>query len=451
MSKTETRFLCQACGAAFPRWLGRCTSCGGWNTLLEETTRKGTARGKARAPSSRALPITDIEADASARVPTGIGELDRILGGDAVLGGVTLVGGDPGVGKSTLLMQALAGLSARGLCTLYVSGEESAGQTATRAKRLGAGGDARMLVLAENELEAIEHALDEVKPSAIVVDSVQTVRTGALDSASGTVSQLREVTARFVERAKREGIATFLVGHVTKDGMLAGPKVLEHLVDTVLSFEGERGHALRTLRAQKNRFGSATEVGVFEMSSEGMREVPNPSALFLAERPRGVPGSVIAATAEGARALLVEVQALVGGTALGNPRRTANGVDGARLAMILAVLDRKVGLAVGQCDVFVNVAGGVRVDEPAMDLAIALALASSLRDRPVDGGLVAFGEVGLAGEVRGVDRAGARLAEAQAMGFKIAVVPSSARPAADAPGLEVVTVRTLSEAVDRFL
>lgn len=449
MSKTETRFLCQACGAAFPRWLGRCTACGGWNTLLEETTRK--TRGKGHAPVGRALPITEIEADASARVPTGIGELDRVLGGGAVLGGVTLVGGDPGVGKSTLLMQALAGLSARGLRTLYVSGEESAGQTATRAKRLGAGGDERMLVLAENELEAIEHALAEVKPSAIVVDSVQTVRTGALDSASGTVSQLREVTARFVERAKKDGIATFLVGHVTKDGMLAGPKVLEHLVDTVLSFEGERGHALRTLRAQKNRFGSATEVGVFEMSSEGMREVPNPSALFLAERPRGVPGSVIAATAEGARALLVEVQALVGGAALGNPRRTANGVDGARLAMILAVLDRKVGIAVGQYDVFVNVAGGVRVDEPAMDLAIALALASSLRDRPVDGGLVAFGEIGLAGEVRGVDRVGARLAEAHAMGFKIAVVPSSVKPASAPPGLEVVTVRTLSEAADRFL
>ncbi|HEX7601704.1 MAG TPA: DNA repair protein RadA [Polyangiaceae bacterium] len=449
MSKTETRFLCQACGAAFPRWLGRCTACGGWNTLLEETTRK--TRGKSHPTGSRALPITEIEADASARVPTGIGELDRVLGGGAVLGGVTLVGGDPGVGKSTLLMQALAGLSARGLRTLYVSGEESAGQTATRAKRLGAGGDERMLVLAENELEIIERALDDVKPSAIVVDSVQTVRTGALDSASGTVSQLREVTARFVERAKKDGIATFLVGHVTKDGMLAGPKVLEHLVDTVLSFEGERGHALRTLRAQKNRFGSATEVGVFEMSSEGMREVPNPSALFLAERPRGVPGSVIAATAEGARALLVEVQALVGGAALGNPRRTANGVDGARLAMILAVLDRKVGLAVGQYDVFVNVAGGVRVEEPAMDLAIALALASSLRDRPVDGGLVAFGEIGLAGEVRGVDRVGARLAEAQAMGFKTAVVPSTATPAGAPSGLEVVTVRTLSEAVDRFL
>ena len=449
MSKTETRFLCQACGAAFPRWLGRCTACGGWNTLLEETTRK--TKGKAHTPVSRALPITEIEADASARVPTGIGELDRVLGGGAVLGGVTLVGGDPGVGKSTLLMQALAGLSARGLRTLYVSGEESAGQTATRAKRLGAGGDERMMVLAENELEAIEHALADVKPSAIVVDSVQTVRTGALDSASGSVSQLREVTARFVERAKKDGIATFLVGHVTKDGMLAGPKVLEHLVDTVLSFEGERGHALRTLRAQKNRFGSATEVGVFEMSSEGMREVPNPSALFLAERPRGVPGSVIAATAEGARALLVEVQALVGGAALGNPRRTANGVDGARLAMILAVLDRKVGVAVGQYDVFVNVAGGVRVEEPAMDLAIALALASSLRDRPVDGGLVAFGEIGLAGEVRGVDRVGARLAEAHAMGFKTAVVPSSAKPAEPHAGLEVVTARTLSEAVDRFL
>jgi DNA repair protein RadA/Sms len=348
-------------------------------------------------------------------------------------------------------MQALAGLARQGHRSLYISGEESAGQTAARARRLGATAD-ELLVLAENDLDVIEQALRDVKPVAVVVDSVQTMRSGSLDSAAGTVSQLREVTARMVEWSKRERFATFLVGHVTKDGALAGPKVLEHLVDTVLAFEGERGHAFRALRTQKNRFGSATEVGVFEMTSEGMNEVPNPSALFLAERPRGASGSVVAATHEGTRAMLVEVQALVGSLAVGSARRTANGVDSGRLAMILAVLERKAGLMLAGLDVFLNVAGGLRIEEPAIDLPIALAIASSLRNRAVAFDLVSFGEVGLTGEVRGVGQADARLTEAAAMGFKRAIVPATLldrKARSGNPRLELVGVRSLEEALAR--
>jgi DNA repair protein RadA/Sms len=454
MAKATSQFVCQACGAMFPKWVGRCTSCMAWNTLVEEVSQKKSAGGSPSARASAAVPIGEVDIDHAARLPTGIGELDRVLGGGAVLGGVTLLGGDPGVGKSTLLLQALAGLAARGCRALYVSGEESAGQTAARAKRVaresGYKADS-LLVLAENDLDAIERVVGECKPTALVLDSVQTVRSPTLESAAGTVSQLREVAARMVERAKRDRIATFLVGHVTKDGSLAGPKVLEHLVDTVLAFEGERGHAYRALRAQKNRFGSATEVGVFEMTAEGMREVKQPSALFLAERPVGVAGSVIAASSEGSRSMLVEVQALVGPFAVGSARRTANGVDGARLAMILAVLERKAGLSLASADVFVNIAGGVRVDEPAIDLAVALAIASSLRERPVAANVVAFGEIGLAGEVRSVPRAAARLAESAAMGFTRAIVPLSAVTEGRDARLETVGVRTVEEALAAVL
>lgn len=429
MAKLQTQYVCQACGARTPRWLGRCTTCSEWNSLVEESCEERTVKVRRATVPTRARPIGEIDGDAHARAPTGIGELDRVLGGGLVPGGVTLLGGDPGVGKSTLLLQALAGLSRRGVRTLYVSGEESAGQTAARAKRLGATTDA-LYVLAESDLDRVLDALAEVKPTAVVLDSVQTVRSGSLESAAGTVSQLREVAARVVEVCKRESIAAFLVGHVTKDGALAGPKVLEHLVDTVLAFEGERGQSFRSLRALKNRFGSATEVGVFEMSGEGMREVKNPSALFLAERQAGSSGSVICATCEGSRPMLVEVQALVSPFVHGSPRRTAVGVDGSRLAMILAILERKAGLAVSGCDVFVSVAGGVRVDEPAADLAIALAVASSLRDRPAPATLVAFGELGLSGEVRSVPRAKERLVEAMEMGFLRAVVPLSQAPSA---------------------
>ena len=444
MAKVTTKHVCQACGASFAKWIGRCTECGAWNTVTEEVVRD---KPRGAFATARAVPIGEVAADDFARVPTGIGELDRILGGGVVLGGVTLVGGDPGIGKSTLLLQALAALASRKLKCLYVSGEESAGQTAARARRISNECDS-LLLLADTTLESALAAIDEHKPRAVVVDSVQTIRCGDLDSAAGTVTQLREVTSRIIERAKRDGIATLLVGHVTKDGVLAGPKVLEHLVDTVLSFEGERTHALRTLRAQKNRFGSATEVGVFEMRAEGLREVPNPSALFLAERPRGAPGSVIAATAEGARALLVEVQALIGSDSE-TPRRTANGVDGARVAMLIAVLIRRAGVYLGGSDVFVNVAGGVRVDEPAMDLPVALALASSFRGRPIPDDVIAFGEIGLAGEVRGASRVRARLAEAAAMGFRRAIMPRCDRDEiANVKDIEIVTVKTLAEALE---
>jgi DNA repair protein RadA/Sms len=456
MAKDVVQFVCQACGAVTPRWVGRCNQCSAWNTIVEEISRKKSS-GKigGSLPVAKAQLVSEIDADHAARVPTEIAELDRVLGGGVVLGGVVLVGGDPGVGKSTLLLQALSALSAKGCRALYVSGEESAGQTAARARRLGVLSD-DLLVLAENDLDAVERAIEDTKPAVLVIDSVQTVRSPDLESAAGSVSQLREVAARIVDRAKRSRIAAFLVGHVTKDGSLAGPKVLEHLVDTVLAFEGERGHSLRTLRAHKNRFGSATEVGVFEMTADGMRQVPNASAFFLSERPKNVAGSIVAATSEGTRSMLVEVQALTVVQSSGSPRRTVSGVDGARLAMILAVLERKSGLHVSGCDVFVNVAGGVHVDEPAMDLPIALAVASSLKDRPIHPEIVAFGEIGLSGEVRAVPRAEARIAEAAALGFRRAILPASVAEkfTKDAKTelragahMELMAVRSLDEAL----
>ncbi len=419
-------------------------SCNAWNTIVEEAKPKSGAAHKGPASrASAALPVSEVPVDHAARIKTGIGELDRVLGGGAVLGGVTLLGGDPGVGKSTLLMQALSGLAESGLRTLYVSGEESAAQTAARARRLGATSP-ELLVLAENDLDAIMDAITTVRPAAIVIDSVQTVRVPDLESAAGTVSQLREVATRITERAKRDKLAAFLVGHVTKDGSLAGPKVLEHLVDTVLSFEGERGHAFRAVRVSKNRFGSATEVGVFEMDGSGMREVKSPSALFLAERPKDAPGSAVCATSEGQRSMLVEVQALVSVSGGGPGRRVSNGVDSQRLSMLLAVLEKKCNLHLSSCDVFVNVAGGVRVEETAVDLAVALAVASSFTDRAIPSDVVTFGEIGLAGEVRSVPRAAARLAEARAMGFMRAIVPESH---ADSANAAVVGVRNLRDAL----
>ncbi len=452
-SKSTTEFVCQACGVTSIKWVGRCTGCGGWNTLVEERASGATARRTAPGSSDGPIRLGDVQADACARVSTGMAEFDRVLGGGAVLGAVVLLGGDPGVGKSTLLLQALAGMHSRGVAGLYVSGEESVGQTAQRARRLGLTSE-ELHLLADGDLGAIEKAVRQAKPKALVVDSVQTVRDAALESAAGTVSQLREVTCRLAELAKRQGVATFLVGHVTKDGQLAGPKVLEHLVDTVLSFEGERGHSFRALRTTKNRFGSATEVGVFEMTPDGMQEVTQPSKLFLAERPAGASGSVVAATAEGARPLLVEVQALVGPTGNGSPRRSATGVDSGRLAMLLAVLARRASIEIGNCEVFVNVAGGMRVEEPAADLAIALAVASSFRGRSVAADAVVFGEIGLAGEVRGVPRADARLSEARSMGFAKAVLPRATAERlrdSDRAGLELIAVETLEQAVDRLL
>jgi DNA repair protein RadA/Sms len=472
MAKVSTQFVCQACGATTPRWLGRCSACGGWNTLVEEVAERASGKGAARtrigrgdAPGEDGKPVAigSVRDDAAARLPTGIAELDRVLGGGAVLGSTVLVGGDPGVGKSTLLLQALAGIAARGPSVLYASGEESVAQVALRARRLGLlDGDAgervakRLQIVGASDVAQVEDAARASKPVALVIDSVQVLRSSELESAAGSVSQLREVTARLVDLARRLEATVLLVGHVTKEGVIAGPKVLEHLVDVVLSFEGERGHAFRALRASKNRFGSATEVGVFEMAQTGLREVPNPSELFLAERPAHASGSVIAAVTPqsgGSRAVLVEVQALVG-VGGGPGRRVATGVEGARLAMILAVLERKVGVQLAGADVFANVAGGLSIDEPALDLPLALAIASAVWNRPCARDLVAFGEVGLAGEVRGIARAGTRLAEAASMGFTRALLPASTAARvtdAERAGLELIPVKSVEEAIERAL
>jgi DNA repair protein RadA/Sms len=420
----KTLFECQACGATSPKWLGRCAGCGGWNTL-EETrvaSRSGSAPA-AKGGGGRPVALADIQLEDAPRMSTGLGELDRVLGGGVVRGAVILLGGDPGIGKSTLLMQALAGMAGSGRRVLYVTGEESASQVALRARRLRMRED--FAVLATTELEDALAALSGEPPAVAVIDSIQTMRAAELESSAGSVAQLREVTARLTEIAKSRDIALFLIGHVTKDGSLAGPKVLEHLVDTVLAFEGDPSHAYRIVRTTKNRFGAAQELGVFEMAREGLREVPNASALFIAERPTRAAGSVVVPVAQGSRPLLVEVQALVAPALYGAPRRVATGIDATRLAVLLAVLQRRAAVQVLDQDVFASAAGGAKVDEPAVDLALCAAVVSSLRNRAVPSDLVIFGEVGLTGEVRAVGRPGGRLAEAGKLGFKRAVMPKA--------------------------
>jgi DNA repair protein RadA/Sms len=421
----KTLYECQACGATSPKWLGRCLGCGGWNTL-EETRVTARSSGVAAAGSgkgARPVALADIHLEDAPRLSTGIGELDRVLGGGVVRGAVTLLGGDPGIGKSTLLMQALAGMAGTGQRVLYVTGEESAMQVALRARRLKMRDDFE--VLATTELDDALAALNGNPPALAVIDSIQTMRAAELESAAGSVAQLREVAARLTEIAKQRDIALFLIGHVTKDGSLAGPKVLEHLVDTVLAFEGDPSHAYRIVRSTKNRFGAAHELGVFEMARDGLREVPDASAHFIAERPVRAAGSVVVPVAQGNRPLLVEVQALVAQALYGAPRRVATGIDATRLAVLLAVLQRRAGVQVLDQDVFASAAGGARVDEPAVDLALCAAVVSSLRDRAVPNDMVVFGEVGLTGEVRAVSRPGPRLAEAKKLGFARAVLPKA--------------------------
>jgi DNA repair protein RadA/Sms len=433
MARERTVYRCSECGADAPKWLGWCPACDASGTLIEEVAAAGATRGSALADvaePSVPLPIAEVCGEGFHVVPTGVDELDRVLGGGLVPGSVTLLGGEPGVGKSTLLLQALAAMSgpstANGRCTaLYVSAEESARQVALRADRLGVRAPSLWLV-SETALPHLLAHVAAVRPDVLVVDSIQTVYDPDLGSAPGSVAQVRACAHRLVVEAKTRGTAVVLVGHVTKDGGLAGPRVLEHLVDTVLSFDGERHHALRMLRASKHRFGSTHELGLFEMGELGLVGVPDPSALFLADRQTGVAGSVVAPVLDGQRPLLVEVQALVVPSQAPAPRRTTQGVDGGRLAQVLAVLERHARLDVGRCDIHVAVAGGVRVPEPGVDLAVALAVASSATGRPVTADLVACGEVGLGGELRQVHRTERRLAEAARLGFTWAVVPRSA-------------------------
>lgn len=453
MAKARTVFACQTCGFQSPRWLGRCPDCQGWNTLVEELldTAPEAARYTLGESRSEAQPITAVASTTNNRQLSHISELDRVLGGGVVPGSVILVGGDPGIGKSTLVLQALAAL-AEGATTLYVSGEESPQQIRMRADRLGIAGTEtgdRLLLLAETSLERIMAQAKKIAPSVLAIDSIQTVFTERLGSAPGSIAQVRESAAQLVLLSKANSLATFLVGHVTKEGTFAGPRVLEHMVDTVLYFEGDRGHSFRILRAVKNRFGSTNEIGVFTMRENGLQPVSNPSELFLAERPVEVPGSVVIATLEGTRPILVEVQALVSATALGTPRRTTLGIDPNRVALLIAVLEKKMGLHLFGHDVFVNVAGGIRVAEPAADLGVVAAVASSFLDKPIDARSLLIGEVGLAGEVRAVSQAGVRVREAIKLGFSRCVLPEASRrqlPAFD--GIELQGVNSLSEAWD---
>lgn len=452
MARPQSRYVCQACGEAFLRWEGQCRGCGAWNTLVETLVkeRPATARpapvGQAAAP----VPLAALAERDVPRRPVGLGELDRVLGGGLVPGSLVLVGGEPGIGKSTLLLQAAAGLAADGDAVLYATGEESAAQVRLRAGRLGllatqAADGVR--ILAESDVERVVEAARALRPAAVIVDSIQTATLGELEGPAGSVGQVRESALRLMELAKGEGIAVILVGHVTKEGSLAGPKTLEHLVDAVVSIEGERGGTLRLIRASKNRFGATDEVGVLEMAEGGLREVADPARAFLVEHQVPAPGSAVAATLEGSRALLVEVQALVAATSYGTPRRTAIGLDPNRLALLVAVLGRRAGVGLASHDVYANLAGGISVVDPGLDLPLAIALASTLRDRPVQPGTVAFGEVGLLGELRAVAGAEGRLREAARLGFTRAIVPRS-RSATVAPdGLEVVAVATVREAL----
>jgi DNA repair protein RadA/Sms len=438
----KTIFVCQNCGYQAPKWLGRCPDCGQWNTLVEELPSSRPARGKTGS-AAPPVAIPDISLDRETRLKTMLEEFDRTLGGGLVPGSLVLIGGDPGIGKSTLVLQALDQLARQGLRALYLSGEESPQQIKLRANRLSAASE-NLFILAETCVESVLDTLEDMKPRVMVVDSIQTVYTEAIASAPGSVGQIREVASRLMGVAKTSGMPIFLVGHVTKDGSIAGPKVLEHLVDTVLYFEGDRGHLFRILRSVKNRFGSTNEIGVFEMKDTGLAQVGNPSRIFLGERPEGVSGSVVIPCIEGTRPLLVEIQALVTASPFGMPRRTAVGVDHNRIALLVAVLGKRMGMELGDQDIFVNVAGGLRVEEPAADLGIISAMMSSFLDRPVPRDLVLFGEVGLAGEIRGVSQPELRMQEAQKLGFSCCILSSSNLQGSKIPeGMEATGVSAI--------
>ncbi|MEJ6021227.1 DNA repair protein RadA [Ramlibacter sp. PS4R-6] len=447
MAKDKTTYSCTECGGTSAKWLGKCPHCEAWNTLIEtvpEQASPGRNRFASLAKPSEVAVLSEIEASEVERTPTGIGELDRVLGGGIVEGGVVLIGGDPGIGKSTLLLQALDNLQRANVPTLYVTGEESAAQVALRSRRLGLD-NSQVRVLAEIQLEKILATIAATQPAIAVIDSIQTVYSDQLTSAPGSVAQVRECAAHLTRAAKAGGTAVVLVGHVTKEGALAGPRVLEHMVDTVLYFEGDTHSSFRLVRAIKNRFGAVNEIGVFAMTEKGLKGVANPSAIFLSQHDEPVPGSCVLVTLEGTRPMLVEIQALVdsGGP---SPRRLSVGLDRDRLAMLLAVLHRHAGVACMDQDVFVNAVGGVRISEPAADLAVMLAITSSLRGRPLPRGFIAFGEVGLAGEVRPAPRGQERLREAAKLGFSVAIVPKANAPRKGSKDIEGLTIH----AVDRI-
>src|SRR5262245_23160678 len=451
--KSKTVFACQECGAQSAKWVGRCPDCGAWNSMVEErpvpaaVVAGASEKRYALAAASGPQLYAEIDTVVAERLSTGIGEFDRVLGGGVVPGSLVLIGGEPGIGKSTLLLQAAAHFAQTIGSVLYCSGEESEHQIKSRGERLGIE-RAPLYILAETCLERILEEIARLKPAFIIVDSIQTVFSLKFQSAPGSIGQVRESATQLLFAAKGQNIPTFLVGHVTKDGNLAGPKALEHIVDTVLYFEGEKHHAHRVVRAVKNRFGAVSELGVFEMTGAGLRAVPNPSKLFLAERPANVPGSAVLCCVEGSRPLLVEVQALVSTSSYGNARRMASGLDQNRLSLLLAVMEKRAGLNLLGEDVFINVAGGMTIDEPAADLAIVGAVASSLRNRPIRPGTAVFGEVGLAGEVRGTSQAPLRLREAAQMGFTRVIVPEGNVARDEAPaGCEIVPVRHVGEAL----
>jgi DNA repair protein RadA/Sms len=454
MKGPKSIYACQSCGAQSQKWLGKCPDCGGWNTFVEEAQGELPAGPRGTVPAlggGAVRPYAEVDAIVAERHPSGISEFDRVLGGGIVPGSLVLLGGEPGIGKSTLLLQAAAHCARTMGPVLYCSGEESEHQIKMRGDRLGI--DAGPLyLLAETCLERLMEAVDRLKPSLLIVDSIQTVFSLKIPSAPGSVSQVRQAATDLLFTAKGRNLPTILVGHVTKDGSLAGPKVLEHVVDTVLYFEGQQHHMHRVVRAVKNRFGAVSELGVFEMTPTGLRAVPNPSLLFLAERPVGAPGSAVLCAMEGSRPMLVEVQALVSAATFGNARRTANGLEPNRLALLLAVLDKRVGLNLATDDVFVNVAGGLSVTEPAADLAVLSAVASSLRNRAIPSDVVMFGEVGLAGEVRATSQAALRVREAAQLGFRRCVVPEANAALEELPGgVSVIGVRTAADALETLL
>jgi DNA repair protein RadA/Sms len=446
MAKAKTVYTCTECGGSVPKWQGQCPHCMAWNTLVETVATPAAVRfATVTGSRSSIVPLSAVETRNTPRIPTGLEEFDRVLGGGLVPGGVVLIGGDPGIGKSTLLLQACAALGAAHR-TLYVTGEESVEQIALRAQRLGLV-NAQVELLAEVQLEAIVGAINAAKPEVVVVDSIQTVYTESLQSAPGSVAQVRECAAQLTRLAKQQGVVVIFVGHVTKEGAIAGPRVLEHIVDAVLYFEGDPHSSFRLVRAVKNRFGAANELGVFGMTERGLKGVANPSALFLSQHSESVPGSAIVATLEGSRPLLVEIQALVDPVQGGVPRRLAVGLEAPRLALLLAVLHRHGGVDAGGYDVFVNAVGGVRIQEPAVDLAVLLAINSSLKNKPLPAKALVFGEVGLAGEIRPVQRGQERIREAVKLGFKTVLIPTANKPKQGIDGVRILTVDRVDQAL----